>query len=274
MRRFGLPVRNTILVNRPLKVSFEGIAISLEPRGAIASDIWSGLRCEYHEVSFVLSLLTPGMIFFDVGANAGLFAISAAKKMGGENVFAFEPCSSTCQLLRQNLELNQVDNVNVLQMALGDSVGRAVLQVNANGKHGLNTLGRAAHPDSQVIGSEQVCVTTVDALMSDLGLPRVDVMKVDIEGAELMLFRGARNLLERADAPIILYEDYGSLTRCFGYHPVEILWLLESCGYSLFSLSSETGGISGLKPDYRYDSMVIAAKPGNPAYAKFRARFV
>ncbi len=106
--------------------------------------------------------------------------------------------------------------------------------------------------------------------MTNHNVSRVDVIKVDIEGAELMLFRGARDLLQRPDAPVILYEGFGSLTRGFGYHPVEILWFLESCGYTLLLLNSDTGKISDLKPDYQYDSMVIAAKPGHPAYLKLR----
>jgi hypothetical protein len=121
-----------------------------------------------------------------------------------------------------------------------------------------------------VVGQEDVRITTVDAFMKDRNIPRVDVMKVDIEGAELMMFRGARELLERKDAPLILYEGFGFLTRGFGYHPVEILWLLESCGYTLFLLNSESGEISELKPDYQYDSMVIAAKPGHPAFDRLR----
>jgi FkbM family methyltransferase len=269
--RFSLPLRNALLLNRPLTVSFNGIPVFLEPRGAVAGNIWAGLGGERQEVSFLLNVLEPGMIFFDVGSNAGLFAISAAKKMGGKGVFAFEPCSSTCELLKRNLRLNRVADVNVVQMALGDSVREGVLQVNAPGKDGLNTLGQATHPDSKVVGQEEVHITTVDVFMKDHNVPRVDVLKVDIEGAELMLFRGARDLLERADAPLILFEGFGFLTRGFSYHPVEILWFLESCGYTLFVLSSETGEISELKPDYQYDSMVIGVKPGHAGFAEVRA---
>jgi FkbM family methyltransferase len=270
INRFGLPLRNAMLRNRPLTVSFERFSVMLAPQGATAGDIWAGIRCERHEVSFILSVLEPGMIFFDVGANAGLFAISVAKKIGGGCVFAFEPCSSTFELLKKNLLINCLADVNVFQTALGNSVGQGVLQINARGKDGLNTLGRPTHPGSQVVGQEDVRITTVDAFMKDRNIPRVDVMKVDIEGAELMMFRGARELLERKDAPLILYEGFGFLTRGFGYHPVEILWLLESCGYTLFLLNSESGEISELKPDYQYDSMVIAAKPGHPAFDRLR----
>ena len=270
--RFSLPLRNAVLLNRPLTVYIDGIPVRLVPRGATAGDLWAGLGSERHEASFLLSVLEPGIIFFDVGTNAGLSAISAAKKIGGKGVFGFEPCSSTCELLRRNLLLNRLADVNVAQIALGDSVGEGVLQINARGKDGLNTLGQATHPDSKVVGREDVHITTVDVFMKDHNVPRVDVMKVDIEGAELMLFRGARDLLARPDAPLILYEGFGFLTRGFGYHPVEILWFLESCGYELFLLNSETGEISELKPDYRYDSMVIAVKPGHAAFEDLRAR--
>jgi FkbM family methyltransferase len=270
--RFGLPLRNAIFLNRRITVSIDGIPVFLSPKGATAGDIWAGLRCERHEVSFILSALKPGMIFFDVGANAGLFAISAAKKIGGKGVFAFEPCSSTCELLKRNLELNRLAGVNVVQSALGDSVGGGVLQINVRGRDGLNTLGQATHPDSKVIGQENVRISTLDVFIREHDIPRVDVLKVDIEGAELMMFRGAQDLLSRADAPLILYEGFGSLTRGFGYHPVETLWFLESCGYSLFVLNSESGEITELKPDYQYDSMVIAAKPGHAAFEDLRAR--
>jgi len=270
IRQFGLPLRNAILLNRPVKLSFDGNPVLLMPQGATAGDFWAGLRCETHEVTFILSALEQGMIFFDVGANAGLFAISAAKKIGGKKVFAFEPCSSTFELLKRNILLNQLADVNALDTGLGDSVGEGVLQINARGKDGLNTLGKATHPHSQVVGQEDVRITTVDVFMDEHSVPRVDVMKADIEGAELMLFRGARNLLERTDAPLILYEGFGFLTRGFGYHPVEILWFLESCGYTLLLLNNETGEISVLKPDYQYDSMVIAVKPSHPAYERLR----
>jgi len=270
--RVSLPLRNAILANRPVSVSIGGVPVFLLPQGATAGDIWAGVRCESHEVLFILTALKPGMIFFDVGANAGLFTISAAKKIDAKGVFAFEPCSATCELLTRNLLLNGLTDVNVVQNALGDSVGEGVLQINARGNDGLNTLGQATHPSSQVVGREDVRITTVDVFMKLQNVPRVDVMKVDIEGAELMMFRGARDLLERADSPLILYEGFGSLTRGFGYHPVEILWFLESCGYTLFLLDSETGEISKLKPDYQYDSMVIAVKPGHAAFKDLSAR--
>ena len=272
VRDLGFPLRKLFLLNRPLAVSIDGTPVLLTPRGSAAGNIWAGLRRDNREVSFVLSALRPGMIFFDVGASAGLFSISAAKKIGGKNVYAFEPCSSTFDLLKRNVLLNRVVDVNALRTALGDAVGEGMLQVKSRGRDSLNTLGQATHPDGKVVRRENVPITTIDAFMKKQNVPRVDVMKVDMGGAELLLFRGARELLARADAPLILYEGFAFLTRGFGYHPVEVLWFLESCGYTLFLLNSETGRISELKPDFQYDSLVIAAKQGHSAYSSLRER--
>ena len=271
IRQYALPLRNAMLLARPLAVHVGYVPVLLTPRGSTAGDFWAGLSSAGHEDALILSLLGPGMIVFDIGASAGLLAIGAAKKVGGASVFAFEPCSSTCALLRRNLRLNRTDDVHLEQIALADAVGEATLQIHARGRDGLNTLAPATNAEGRVVGQEKVRVTTIDAFLQEGDIPRVDLMKVQVQGAELMLLRGAQNLLRRQDAPLILYDGFGFLTREFGYHPVESLWFLESCGYSLFVLNGGTGEISELRQDYRYDSTVIAAKPGHPAYRKLQA---
>jgi hypothetical protein len=96
-------------------------------------------------------------------------------------------------------------------------------------------------------------------------------MKVDVEGAELLVFRGARGLLARADAPLILYEGYSWCTAGFHYHPVEIMWLLETFGYEIFVLDSCSGRARQRIPGESYDHMVAAIKPSHKRYAAVAA---
>ncbi|MGB6884677.1 MAG: FkbM family methyltransferase, partial [Candidatus Acidiferrum sp.] len=95
-----------------------------------------------------------------------------------------------------------------------------------------------------------------------------DVMKVDVEGAELLVFRGGRNLLARPDAPLILYEGYSWCTAGFHYHPVELMWQLEEFGYECFILEPESGHVRRRIPGESYDAMVVAAKRSHPCYSE------
>lgn len=263
---FSFRIRNILLVRRPIRVNVAQVPFRLAPKGAVALDIWSGLRFERNELQFILEVFQPGMTFMDIGSNVGLFAIAAAKKLVNSRVYAFEPCSWTFQMLQQNIRLNNLSNVIPIRTALGDYKGEALLQINAPNKDGLNTIGSPSHSDCQVVASEMVPITTLDAFVAANGIAQVDVMKVDVEGAELLVFQGGQYLLQRKDAPLILYESYIWCTAGLSYHPVEIMWLLEDYGYSLFTLDSKTGQIARRQPEHGFNAMIIAAKPIHPSF--------
>jgi FkbM family methyltransferase len=271
-RNVIFPVRNALSGHKHVSVRVGGQHFFLVAEGAVAADTWSQSRFERCELEFILRILEPGMTFFDVGANVGLYSMAAAKKVILGKVFSFEPCQWTYQRLLRNVELNGLHNISAIRAALGEFAGEAVLQVNVSGKDGLNTLGRPGHPDCEITGRETVPITTLDEFIAQSNVSKVDVMKVDVEGAELFLFRGARNLLEQPASPLILYESDAMLTRGFDYHPVESMWLLQQYGYSFFVIDSNNGKIS-IPPNSRaYDAMVIAVKPSHPSYTAIEER--
>lgn len=263
------PLRNRLLSNRPIRVNVADVSVLLIPKGAEAANIWSGSRFERHEIAFILRVLRPGMTFFDIGANVGIYSIVAAKKYPNVRVYAFEPSEWTFQVLEENIRLNALSNVAAIRTALGDRIGEVVLHVNAPGRDGLNTIGKPSHPDCQIVTQEKVPMSTLDTFIQSHKI-LVDVMKVDVEGAELMVFRGGKKLLERKDAPLILYESYSWCTKGFNYHPVEIMWLLQDYGYSLFLLDSESGRVTSRKPGHDYDAMIVAVKPEHPFFSKLQ----
>lgn len=268
-RNLLFPLRNRLFRGRPLTLHAGGSPFLLAPEGAIPLEIWSKRYFEKHELDFILRTLQPGMTFVDIGANVGLFSIPAAMRVQHGKVIAFEPSAWTIERLAKNARLNGVSNLTTVHSAVGDYVGHAALQLNAPGKDGLNTIGNPVHEDSEIIGTEKVPVTTLDDFLSRRSISNVDVMKVDVEGAELMVFRGAKNLLARPAAPLILYES-GCLARGFHYHPVETAWFLQGHGYGIFLLDSATTRItrlSGLQP---HDCTLIAAKPSHPSYTSLQ----
>jgi len=265
-RKYVLPVRNVISRNKPVPARIAGYAIKLVPEGAIASGIWSGSQFEPAELALMARLLTPDSVFLDIGANAGIFSLLASAVCPSARIFAFEPAKKTFDLLSRNLRLNHAANVTALHLALGNFSGQATLHLNALGKDGLNTLGKLSHPDTEAAGDETVPITTLDEYLRSASIGRIDLVKVDAEGAELSIFEGASSMLQRLDAPIILYEAFSFLTRGFDYHPVEIFWLLQCKGFSFFTLNSDSGKIAVPQASRAYDSMILAVKPSHPAY--------
>jgi FkbM family methyltransferase len=260
-----------LLRERPIALQAGGQSFVLAPEGAIPLEIWSKRYFEKHELDLIVGALRPGMTFIDVGANVGLFSIPAAKKVQHGKVYAFEPSAWTFELLAKNAGLNNVTNLETVRSAVGDYIGEATLQVNVAGKDGLNTIGKPVHEDSEIVSTEKVPITTLDDFLRQRSLLHVDVMKVDVEGAELMVFRGSKGLLAKSDAPLILYES-GVLTKGLGYHPVETMWLLEQYAYSLFKIDSRDGRVVRLTGLQSGDTMLIAAKPTHPFYAVLEER--
>ncbi|MFZ3331520.1 MAG: FkbM family methyltransferase [Candidatus Acidiferrales bacterium] len=261
-------MRNLLRHMDPLSFSIEGLDLLLYPKGSIAFNVWTKFQIERRELELMLRAVDSEMTFFDVGANVGIFTLVIGKKLGksGGQVYSFEPCAETCAIFQHNLRINRLTNVHLVQAALTDQVGEGILQLNAAFRDGLNTLGRPTHSDCRIVGSETVSTTTIDRFMEVNDIRRVDVLKVDAEGAELLVFMGARKLLGRPDAPLILYEGYSGCTAGFNYHPGEIMSFLKQFGYQFFVIDAAMGGLILRPCDHQYDQMIVALKPADSRF--------
>src|SRR5258708_9116330 len=161
---------------------------------------------EPNEFAFLDRTLKPGMVFIDGGGNDGYYTLFAARKVGpGGRVLAVEPSSREREHLRRTLERNAIANVAVVPVALGAVAVTAELKL-ADGLHaGHNTLGDFAHNDVVAAGTERVLVETLDSLAARLEMTRIDVVKIDVEGAEASVIAGARGVLTSM-RPLLLLE--------------------------------------------------------------------
>ena len=145
--------------------------------------------------------LRPGNVFFDVGANVGFYTLLAAARVGPSGrVVAFEPWPGNIAYLEKHLAVNRVRNAIVVQSACADRPGWEPFHPGAN-----CALGRLAEaPEAaQRPDAVRVPVQTLDAYSGQSGIVP-DVVKIDVEGAELRVLHGARHLLERARPRIFL----------------------------------------------------------------------
>jgi FkbM family methyltransferase len=187
------------------------------------------------EVLNVLArLLAPGMVVIDAGANIGEVSLFAAKRVRpGGRVISFEPVPGLAQRLRANVARNDLAAVEVVEMGLAEHEGSAEIFTSrecfrdGTSHAGLATLyaqpGRA-----KPIAS--IALTTLDRFVHERGLDRVDVLKVDVEGAELPLLRGSAETLG-LHRPWLLLEVQQETSRAAGYGHAEILTFLERYGY-------------------------------------------
>jgi FkbM family methyltransferase len=150
---------------------------------------------------------TRPAVVYDVGANIGYYALRAAQA-GAQHVYAFEPASATFDVLKRNLSRNRLGSATALRYAVSDTVGEGRLTLYDSS--GINTLTprQESEPYAGVTGTESVEVVTLDMLVGERGLMPPSVLKIDVEGSELAVLRGARVLLEQARPHVIVEYNY------------------------------------------------------------------
>ncbi|MBK9263353.1 MAG: FkbM family methyltransferase [Polyangiaceae bacterium] len=153
------------------------------------------------EMTMLPRLLEPGATFVDVGANVGVYSIAAAHFVGPTGrVVAFEPTEEARSLLEASARRNGFEWLVIRSEALSDHVGRAELFFDDE-----TELASLSHSTSGAARSVSVPLNTLDAVHADLGLGRTNLLKIDVEGAEEAVLRGAREFLA-ASEPVILHE--------------------------------------------------------------------
>lgn len=217
-----LPRRAYTVLRGPLKGS-RFILGSLSGEGGGASVYFGEMEPE--QTAAMAEVIRPGSVFFDIGANVGYYTVLASRLVGeAGKVVAFEPVPRNIEFLRQHIELNSAANVILKPLAVSDRQG---------------TVRFSLGPDSAMghIGEDgelEVATTTLDDVVSELGITP-DVMKIDVEGAEREVFRGAARMFEAA-RPVIFLSTHSDELRawCFEH--------LRGLGYAVRPLIAGEDG--------------------------------
>lgn len=180
--------------------------------------------------------------------------LDASDRLGG--VVAVEPSPREVDDLRANLELNRVENVVVVVAALGEAENVAPLLVAEDEHSGHNTLGSFIY-DTQLLDRREVEVTTLDDVVVQNRLARIDLIKIDVEGAELAVLRGGLAAL-RDLRPVILMEVQADSLKTQGASVDQVFALLRGSGYAAFSFDPSTGTLSGSLDSARSSNIVAA----------------
>ena len=206
-------------------------------------------------VAYLDQFLQKGMVVADVGANIGEISLVSGKRVGsGGRVLAFEPVDEIADELQKNVHRNRLDQVQVVRLGLSDvEVDRAPIYASCGqSDQGDEHRGLGSLYGEQAEGTplQFISVTTLDDYLDRHPLERLDVVKVDIEGAELPFLRGAEQSLRRF-RPVLIVEVQDRTAHAAGYSPKDVFDYLTGLGYSF----SRIDGKGRLSPVVAADSM-------------------
>lgn len=184
---------------------------------------------ESDDAAMLDRLIQPGMVIFDIGANIGWYSLHHAARDPKCRLHAFEPIPSTLHWLERNLALNPLPNVTIHPFGFSDASGTQRFHVYPEGSGGASAANNSGRPTVQQV---EAPVRTLDEFVEETRC-KPDLLKVDVEGAELSVFRGGMRTLSSAK-PIIFTEMLRKWSANFGYHPNDIIALLSGLGYGCF----------------------------------------
>ncbi|MDA8324071.1 MAG: FkbM family methyltransferase [Actinomycetota bacterium] len=230
-----------------LMATVDGMRLLVHGEGVVGRNLLLHGQYESYESDLFRSAIVPGTTVIDVGANIGYYSLIASRLVGeGGRVVSFEPHPEIFGLLTANRERNSAENVIPLNLALSDRTGATRLYLSPidHGKHSLSAsnasgvksrLGQDTGARSAAM-SVWVPVMRLDDVLSEVGLPGVSVMKIDVEGAEQLVLGGAGSLLGTA-APLTLLMEYwpDGIAR-LGGDPDGLLAMLEDAGFRISAI--------------------------------------
>ena len=208
-------------------------------REPIAFHLFCDGQYERETLGLLLRVLTAGATFVDVGANIGVFTLPAAQRVGSRGrVVGVEASPAVFPYLAHNVAANELANIHLSQCALCDSNDRTVHFWEAP----ATSFGMGALVPQFHVEPVDVKTRTLDSVLSELGIASVDVLKVDVEGFEAAVFRGARHLLSGPKPPTVIFEfcDWAELRS--GESLGDAQRVIAGYGYTLWRLKDFPNG--------------------------------
>jgi FkbM family methyltransferase len=211
----------------PYKVEAGRIYLNIKESRMMLQRALGCYEVEKHQA--LKRFLRPGATFIDVGCNKGDFSLLAASLVGPQGrVLSFEPHPENCAWIRKSIAKNGYQNIDLHELALSDSNGTA--QLHLGEKSGFHTL-LSGKPQREK-GTITVQTRRLDDLLEEMHFDRpVDAMKIDVEGADMYVLRGARQTIASNPGIVIFLDVHPHL----GVDPREVCSYLQNLGLGLYS---------------------------------------
>jgi FkbM family methyltransferase len=200
---------------------------------------WINVLGEYErrDSDYLSQHLLDNDICIDVGANTGYFTMLMAKLSHKGQVHAFEPVVLNYHLLCSSVQLNKYPNVLANNCAVGEENGEIDFSISEDGAYS-SMIPTGRRREKNVIKTN---VISLDNYFKHKNLPKIDILKVDVEGAEGLVIKGARSVLahHKTQPRLIIMELQDMNLKAYGSSINEIIMLMREFGYSSFYIDEE-----------------------------------
>jgi len=189
---------------------------------------------EQENFQLIKKITEKGWKIIDVGANIGLYTLTFAKLIGEKEgiVFAFEPSDEAFFRINQNIKLNNFKNIKLYKLGVSDEIGESEFYITED--DAFNSLGK--NPMKKIIEKRNIPTITLDKFIEDNNLDEINILKIDTEGADYLVLRGATKLLDNKNPPIILCEYNKTTQSGYDYRLDDLIDFLELKNYRVYEI--------------------------------------
>lgn len=192
---------------------------------------------EQEDSEMLYKLVGQNDIIFDIGANIGWYSVHLSKKLPNSVIYAFEPIPEIFAQLRRNVELNQVVNIFLHNLALSDKIQTLTFFYTPTATGASSSVNITGGGDLQKLECQ---TNTIDHFVKIRNIAKIDFIKCDVEGAEYFVFKGGVETISK-HLPMVFTEMLRKWAAKFGYHPNDIIQLFKEFGYQCYA--SSRGGL-------------------------------
>ncbi|MDF1672247.1 MAG: FkbM family methyltransferase [Vicingaceae bacterium] len=210
------------------QVSRNGINFSLDISDIMAWYIYFDFKEPAKEKLY--SLIKNSNTVIDIGANIGETSLNFAKLVGDKGkIYSFEPDPINYKSLEYNLSLNNFKNISLNNLGLGNQAGTFKIHTYDNNNKGMN---RIVSNNSEVENYREISVTTLNDYVKKQSINKIDVIKIDVEGFELNVLKGAKDVLKQFSPDLFIELDESNLIEQ-GSSAIELIALLSEFNYNI-----------------------------------------
>jgi len=229
------PIFEKVRLFEPVWTQVEpGIKMKLDPYDLVSRKILEEGVWEPQSIQAVADHLSPKATFIDVGAHVGYYSLKAATLVGPNgHILSIEPNPQTLPKLRANIEASEAHAVSVWPVACAQSESTLQFFAAPESNTGESSLSKEnASQEGAAAVPYTVQARPLDAIVKEAKLDRVDVIKIDVEGAEFEVLKGAANILDEY-RPVLVIELMPNQLKSMGTSMDEVTRFLASHGYSM-----------------------------------------